>query len=182
MLLRLFQEEVTRQCENALAAAAEIDACLQKILAPGRPAFELIPAFWRAAQALVVSAANVSKALWGAGGKYTEERRPLRESLDVADDSPFRPTRFRNHFEHFDERLDTWWRESTNHNIAVANIGARGSSIGGLEVKEMFRQYDPDTDELIFWGEVYPLGEVVAGLQRLARIAAREAAKPHWPT
>ncbi len=47
--------------------------------------------------------ANISKALWGSGGRLASERAELRASIDVSDDSPLRYVGMRNKFEHFDE-------------------------------------------------------------------------------
>lgn len=59
-------------------------------------------------QTIVVSAANLSKIFWGSGGSKEEDRKPLRELLEVSDDSPLRDPDLRNDFEHFDERLERW--------------------------------------------------------------------------
>jgi hypothetical protein len=134
--------------------------------------------FWRNAQALLVAAANVSKAMWGLRGGKAEQRRPLRESLEVGDDSPLRPTTFRNHFEHIDQRIDQWWEEDERHNIVNTMIGPQ-AMVGGLPPISFFRQFDPATQHLLFWSDEFPLPEVIEEIQRILPIATREAAKPH---
>jgi hypothetical protein len=69
----------------------------------------------------------------------------------------------RNNFEHFDERLDRWWNESKSHNYADMNIGA----IGGVEEIDSFRQYDAGTRELMFWGQNFNTGDIVAETKRI---------------
>jgi hypothetical protein len=66
---------------------------------------ETMEPFWFSLQNLLTAAANISKALWGPGGKWTEERRPFRERLSIPDDSPLQNTDLRNHFEHFDKPI-----------------------------------------------------------------------------
>ncbi len=67
-------------------------------------------------QGFLTAVANISKALWGPKGKRAQERAPLRATLKVDEASPLKPTSMRNNFDHFDDRLDTWWRTSVNHN------------------------------------------------------------------
>ena len=43
--------------------------------------------------------------------------------MDVDDSSPFKVSDPRNHFEHFDERIDDWYLSNPDHNFADANIG-----------------------------------------------------------
>jgi hypothetical protein len=170
MLLRLFQREVERHCQYVLGSWRE----MRVSLAAGE-----LPRFWWFTHGLLTASANISKALWGQRGKYTDERRELRESLAVSDESPLRPTTFRNHFEHFDERLDEWWHTSTNHNYMDDSVMPLGS-VAGLHERDMFRIFDNQTGELRFWGDAYSIPAIIAEVQRLLPIAAMEAAKPHW--
>lgn len=77
----------------------------------------------------LISASNASKLLWGAGNTDEEAealrgaRKPLRESVEVEDSSPLNSRKLRNSFEHFDERLDTWFGKSQNHNYVGRNVG-----------------------------------------------------------
>lgn len=67
---------------------------------------------------------NIAKALWGTqSSKVVLARRPLRESLQVGDDSPLRDVGMRNAFEHLDERIDDWWRHSPKHSLVDRSIG-----------------------------------------------------------
>jgi hypothetical protein len=74
-------------------------------------------------QVILTCAANVSKALWGQGEQWSCERREIRESIGVTDESPFRSVTMRNHYEHFDERIEKWERQSKCHSYADLNIG-----------------------------------------------------------
>jgi hypothetical protein len=170
MLLRLFEREVERHCRYLLVAAHAMQNAL---------AAQDVGGFFMAAQTFVTAGANISKALWGSGGSRTEHRAPLRRSLGVDDNSCLRPTRFRNHLEHYDERLETWWKTSANHNIAEDNIMPAGAIVG-IEPSETFRGFDPTTGELTFWGERLSVPTIVAEAKRIHAIAAVEAAKPHW--
>lgn len=85
----------------------------------------------------------------------------------------------RNNFEHFDERLDRWHRESKQHNCMDLNLGAP-NAIAGIDEIDRFRMFDPGTGELWFWGENFNLKTLVAELNRLRPIATKEASRPHW--
>jgi hypothetical protein len=166
MLLWLFRSHVLEQAE-VLAAALE------------RATRDLrAPTVWVDLQQAVLAAGNLSKLLWGQEGKRTEERRPLRESIGVDDSSPLRLPRMRNHFEHMDERLEQWWRESERHNFADRNIGSR-NSVEGLSEKEHFRWYDPETGILSFWGDQLDLREIGAEVIRILP-GLRESAHRGW--
>jgi hypothetical protein len=86
----------------------------------------------------------------------------------------------RNHFEHYDERLDEWWAKSPDHhNIADMNVMPVGS-LPNFDELSMFRQLDPTTMEVVFWGDKFNIAEIVAEASRLLSIVAKETAKPHW--
>lgn len=70
--------------------------------------------------------------------------------MDV--DSPLKPTCMRNNFDHFDDRLDTWWRTSVNHNSTDYAIASDATNFGGLDQQDIFRLLNPETGEVVFWG------------------------------
>ena len=175
MLLRSFQRQVLLQCEFILLAAADInESC--KAMEEGEDVGTRI---FYAIQNLLVAAANVSKALWGQGGKLSAQRQPLRDSIGISDASPFREVDMRNNFEHFDQRLDQWWNESSHHNMADLNIGPP-EMIKGLDDIELFRHFDPRTRDTVFWGERFNLQELIDEVSRIIPALRAEVAKPHW--
>jgi len=183
-LLRVHQRQIEHQCHAALIAAGQIDAGMNAGGVPGgpgnirvRPNFEIV---FGGIQNLLNAAANISKSCWGAGGKLTVERSDLRASLEITDTSPLANTDLRNHLEHYDERIDRWWRESERHNHVDYSIGPAARSIVGLEPRDIFRHFDPETGHIIFWGEHYDLKELVAAIRDLLPRVNTEASKPHW--
>jgi hypothetical protein len=128
---------------------------------------------------VLTGSANLSKALWGMGGSKAAQREPLRQSLGVSDDAPYKLTRMRNHFEHYDERLDQWWETSSTHNSLDKMIGPP-SAVVGLSDRDRFRVFDPVTGELIFWGESLHVPALVASVAELLPRAESEASRPHW--
>src|SRR5437867_3414185 len=112
MLLRVFQQQVAFQLRALLNAHARLMAALT---------VSDTAEIWFSVEALLSAAANVSKAFWGQGAATNTARKPLRDSLSVSEASPFAERHMRNHFEHYDERLDEWWGKSPTHNIADMN-------------------------------------------------------------
>jgi hypothetical protein len=115
---------------------------------------------WFAIQAALNAAANVSKSLWGQRGRLSDRRKELRESLGVAEDSSLRGVYMRNHFEHFDERLDEWWEKSVRHNVVDHCVGDVQVNVVDLDLIDTFRNYDPRTGDLIFWGDRFNLKDL----------------------
>lgn len=171
ILIRVHQGQIVHQCHAGLNAAQQANSALKK---------NDLEVFWAAIQNLLTAAANIAKACWGAGGKLTAERQDLRESLAVADGSPLANTDLRNHLEHYDERLDRWYRESATRNYVDFNIGPRATAIAGADDKDIFRFFDPETNEVSFWGEHYLLQPLVDEIVRLLPVAKSESSKPHW--
>ena len=175
MLLRLFQSQVKLQCEFMLLAANQANEALRQ----QTPESNI--ALFSALQSLLGSAANISKALWGAGSRFTDERKELRESIGVEDSSPLHEVTMRNNFEHFDERLTKWWDESTRHNYSDLNVGPR-NMIQGLDDLDTFRNFDPRSADLFFWGQTFNVQALVNEIRRILPKATEESEKPHWDT
>lgn len=170
MLLRIFQREVERQCTFALMAAQDLEHALRA---------GDMNRIWYSVQALLVAAGHISMLLWGADQPAAERRAPLRASLSVNDDSLLQPRTFRNHFEHFDERLEQWATSSERRNFADQNVGPPGM-IAGLDPKDYLRNFDATTMAVTFRGDAYPLRPIVDAIRGLREKAAAEAMKPHW--
>lgn len=173
MLLRIFQRQVADQCRLVQESVAVIDDAVT-VGDQDR--------LWIGCQMFVVGAGNVSKVLWGQGparAKVAPRRQPLRDSLGVSDSSPLFEVRIRNNFEHYDERIDEWWRRSKSHNHLDRMIGSP-SMVAGLDDIDRFRVYDPATAQIFFWGEPFDLRPIADECTRIGPVAEREADKPHW--
>jgi hypothetical protein len=177
MLLRAYQGHVVHCCNNVIFGAEEIQK--DPYNASGR--------LWYGIQNVVIGAGNLSKTLWGTGPnkqirqRRLAERKPLRDSLGVKDDSPIRKVKIRNDYEHLDERIEDWWNTSTNRNLVTETIGPPGS-VGGDAIgpKDMHRQFDPTTGDVRFWGNELNIPSVLAEVLRIYPIAVAESRKPHW--
>jgi hypothetical protein len=172
-LLRVFQSQVALQCQFLLAAANEVNVALKE---------RNTERTFYALQNLLNAGANISKALWGAGGKFADQRKPLRDSIGIDDSSPLREVTMRNNFEHFDERLDRWWKESKHHNHMDLIIGPAATTIVGHEETDKFRHFDPTTCNMVFWGQEFNLQTIVTEVQKILPKLQAEANKPNWET
>jgi hypothetical protein len=153
-LLQQFKDQAELQCKFLLHAAEEVDKAIEAGNVTG---------VFCALQNLINAGANISKVLWGAGGKLSAERQPVRDSLGVDDTSPLKNVNMRNNFEHFDERISRWWRESKRHNAVDNNLGR----IDGVEDIDRFRNYDPNTSDLSFWGQDFNIKTLVDATKTL---------------
>lgn len=68
---------------------------------------------WSSIQSILIAAANISKILWP-NKKYNLRGARLRKMLNISDDNILRDRTFRNHFEHYDERIATWFEKQAN--------------------------------------------------------------------
>jgi len=125
-------------------------------------------------QALLISAANVSKLLWGG------DREVLREHLKVSDDSPLASRRLRNHFEHYDERTEKWAAEDPTRTYVDSNIGPLSAFAVG-DPSRFMRNFDPETIVVSFRGESFEIQPVVEAAQAILGVPERGLGQ-EWAT
>jgi hypothetical protein len=126
--------------------------------------------FWYSVQAFLVAAGNISKLLWPSYRKGEEripERGPeVRASLGVEENSPLQPRTFRNHFEHFDVRLEEWAVSSKPRKLIDANIAPMGT-ISSAESGDYLRNFDPTNFAVTFRGDSYHLRPIVEAIEQI---------------
>jgi hypothetical protein len=126
--------------------------------------------FWYSVQAFLVAAGNISKLLWPPyrkGEKQLPERGPqLRAILKVEESSPLEPRTFRNHFEHFDMRLEEWAISSGPLVFIDGNIRPI-QGINGAKPGDDFRNFDHINFAVTFQGDRYDLRPIVEAIQCL---------------
>jgi hypothetical protein len=174
MVLSIFQKEVQKQCEFALTSAAYINNTIQNIK-DGKSGNQL----WYFAQNFLIAAANVSKLLWGSKEKISVQRRPLRDSLDIKENSLLRSRALRNDFEHYDERVETW--ASVPDRKFFIDSNSATIKVIGLEINQddYFRNFDTNRMAITFQGKAYELQPIIDELIEVQKAAVREVNKPH---
>ena len=159
----MFVGEVERQAKFGLMAVADLNAAL------AAPDTDRV---WYSMQNLLIAAGNVSKLLWPAKD-YEERGKTLRQVLTVSDDSVLAPRTFRNHFEHFDERLEQWATAAGPGNFVDSNIGPPGM-ISGLDPSSFLRNLDTKSMALTFRGDAYQLQPIVSALEQVHAQATQQ--------
>ncbi|MFW9994949.1 MAG: hypothetical protein ACFFD4_23105 [Candidatus Odinarchaeota archaeon] len=76
-----------------------------------------------------------------------------------------RDRKFRNHFEHFDERIDKW-AEKGGGSLIDRVIGDL-NKIKGIEPEKTFRHYDPVAKAITFYKEPYSTKVIKDAIQAL---------------
>jgi hypothetical protein len=175
---------VHEQCEYLLAAMDRVSTECAAMRAERRLPR---PSFWGDVQSVVLAAGNVSKLMWGQGGSRADKRAHLRESIGISDNSPLRLTRMRNHFEHVDERLETWFKESSQHIYADGHVFLTPRPPQGMVEADppmdrvnTFREYDAASGTLWFWGDQLNLREIESEVRRIIPTIREKAARPFW--
>jgi hypothetical protein len=203
MLLKIYQDQVKNQCEFTLMAARDINAALSaqndalKMLSDSDPtcaewrqAKQVTEAtadrIWYSLNAFLNAVANVSKLLWPRRDRKTATDFPnrgeeLRESLGVPDDSSLKHRTVRNHFEHLDERYETWWLDSERHIIVSRIMGPLREAVVGPDTKDLFEQFDHAKLIVAFQGDLFELQPIADEISDLLE-AARRAEASSWPS
>lgn len=115
---------------------------------------------WMSIQSILVAAGNVSKILWpGKANKQRGERLRLLLKVDAV--SLLSDRKFRNHFEHYDERIGDWFK---NQSSAVYSDLAMNPILRG-SAPISHRGYNSLTNTLQFRGELLDLNEVLKALE-----------------
>jgi hypothetical protein len=176
----IYLHELVAQCEYAVGSVNRMNQVLQNQGSPSE--------FFREASNFLQHSSAASRLLWppGSGNRREKKRakkrgKHLRTKVEIDDGEALKNRALRNHFEHFDERLDDWAETSPHKNIVDNMIGPR-NAIAGDSVKDQdfMRLFDPATKRLIFRGEPFDVQALVTSLTNIQakarqRITALEA-------
>ena len=117
------------------------------------------------------AAGNVSKILWP-GVKYNTRGESLRQLFKVEENNPLCSRKFRNHFEHYDERVQDWFEN--NSGGAYVDLAMNPFMIDPFfptSSKSTHRGYNSFNNTLVFRGETLDLNEVLTALDTIHKIA-----------
>jgi hypothetical protein len=165
--LGIYLREIDTQCHNAFEFADKCEECLS---------LSNLDGFWRYLPSFLTATAQVSKFLWPDNRSDRARGEQLRRFLGLEDTSPISSRELRNHFEHFDERLDSWRKSSTNRNMVDRSVGLI-SAYRGIELKDFLRFYDPETHKLWVQGISYDIPTIIQTLDEIHKtIISKEIA------
>ena len=131
---------------------------------------------WSSIQSILVAAGNVSKILWPQEKKYAARGKRLRELLKVDDNNILSDRSLRNHFEHYDDRIEKWFKGKTSAVYSDLAIDPLKSMRRNFPTNH-HRAYDPLTQTLTFRGESFDLAAVLKELKEI-RIKCRHFVLP----
>ena len=117
---------------------------------------------WSSIQLILIAAGNVSKILWPIRKEYKDRGIQLRTLLKIEDGNPIADRKFRDHFEHYDERLEKWTENRRGYFDFVMNPSMQ--SFGHQNVS---RGYNVDSNTLVFQGEVLDLNVILTALKEI---------------
>jgi len=121
---------------------------------------------WGAIQSILVAAANVSKILWPARKRYLARGKQLRELLGIDGDNLLSDRTLRNHFEHYDERIEDWF-DSNNSSVYMDSRIDPFEPTPLSPSKFFHRSYNPISRTLSFRNESIDLVAVLAELAEI---------------
>ena len=162
-LLQLLIREIRLQCRFALFAYNDLQEALRPL--DIERAFFFVHAF-------LSHAANVSKLLWPSRSASKVRGERLRSELSIINGSPIELRSFRNHLEHYDERLEDWASSSQRRNIVDMNVMPR-TAIFGVDEGDFHRNLNPQNMEFYFRGEGYDLPSVARELETIENTAKK---------
>ena len=168
--LGIFVEEIITQSEFALISWEYLQAYLMKKKDNNRIFYHI--------QAFLVAVANISKILSPSNNKFKSRGEELRKMLQVPINSPILNRKIRNHFEHYDERIESWASLSKRHNISDMNIScSMFSALPELESIDCMRNLNISRDcenlNLTFHGDSYDLTIAMYAVKELCKRARK---------
>jgi hypothetical protein len=162
--------EIKRNCDLALLAHKDILKYLGS-MKPGDK--ETLDRFWLSVESFLITVANTSKILWPSPPigsdlptEVSSRRESLRGLLSVDDSSPLKHKKFRNHFEHYDFRIEKYAKDYENLTIIDSNIGPIDSVFSGAN-NVIMRHFDTDKFVLRFRDEEYSINQIVTAVNDL---------------
>lgn len=150
----IFMSEIVLQVKIAQRAA--------KRLQTTNETFDNIEV-WCSIQSILIATGNVSKILWPQK-KYKSRGEKLRKLLHVDNSNLLSNRKFRNHFEHYDERIEETFENQTP---VVYRDLAMNPSMYLFENNSSHRGYNSFNNTLVFRGEILDLDAVLNALEEI---------------
>ena len=114
--------------------------------------------------------AMVSKMLMADDQVSVQEKKSIGDILEISNTSPIHNRKFRNHLEHYDERLKKWIQQyGPDVSIGTYNVGPK--SMFAVPGMIFVRHYDPVNYIFTFVNEDFDLRELFEEVERIKHIA-----------
>lgn len=121
---------------------------------------------WCSLQSILIASSNVSKILWPSRKNSKERGEKLRSMLEIENGNILQERKLRNHFEHYDERIDDWFKTNQSAVYIDSKIEPFEPGISGFK-QFAHREYNPLTKVFIFRGEKFDIGGLLVELEKL---------------
>jgi hypothetical protein len=131
---------------------------------------------WCSIQSILVAAGNVSKILWPSRKSSAARGNMLRKLLNIDDSNLLSDRKFRNHFEHYDERIEDWFEKNGSAVYMDSSIDPFESIWRGNPANR-HRAYNPLTQTLTFRGDSVDFAALLNVLEEI-RHKCRHLALP----
>jgi hypothetical protein len=118
---------------------------------------------WSSLQTILISSSNISKILWPVE-KYMDRGTHLRNLLKIDEDNALKARKFRNRFEHYDEKIDKVFRKN---NISSYVDFAMNPSLNTFTNNLCHRGYNSYNSTLIVHGEVLDLTKLISAIKQI---------------
>ena len=163
--LSYYVQEVALQCGHARRAWRELQESI---------AADDVPRAYYHVQALLAATSLIAHVLWPRSSAQEARRgRDLRAALEVSDDSPLKSREMRDHFTHFEQRLDTFLSEprGTVRHFVDLNMYPDGPS---PPPSGRLRHFDPVAMALTLRGDRHDLRPMHAAILELSEQTKRD--------
>lgn len=178
---RVFHGFLGRESAFAMVSVDEMKRMLEKVFGslPPEENAKTVNTFWYSVDAFLMSTGNISKTFWPSPwdenpikDKIIERGRELREILGIENESMFSPKyrTLRNHFEHFDERLDEWFFESKKLPVLIDSGIMPYQTIEifkGFFPSHVLRTFDQNSWILYYREDKLDFGKMIVDIQKL---------------
>ncbi|MEP5610894.1 MAG: hypothetical protein ABJP45_01530 [Cyclobacteriaceae bacterium] len=121
---------------------------------------------WCSIQSILVASGNVSKILWPSRKESRSRGMELRKMLQIEDNNILSSRKFRNLFEHYDERIEEWFSKQSS---GVYTDLAMNPSQNSFMSQTVNRGYNSINNTLVFRGEILDLNEVLNSLNEILK-------------
>lgn len=173
-LVWMFEQELLHQWDHTVRAVSMMNAVLD-----GHTQDQEL--FWFGLDAALGALGNISKVFWptrGAKADTVARCAHLRQEYGLGDGSMLQSRNARDAMEHFDERIDRWYRTSVRRNFADRII-ASPEMIVGIDPEDYARHYDPAAHVITVSGAALEFQRVVGEVDALISLV-RERHEVAW--
>ncbi|MDD7887996.1 hypothetical protein [Flavivirga sp. 57AJ16] len=121
---------------------------------------------WCSIQSILVATGNVSKILWPISKKSKERGEKLREMLCIDENNIIADRNLRNHFEHYDERIETLFENQSS--VSYIDLAFNPFKPEKWEIPKYYQRAYNQVDRILtFRNETLDLKEVLIALESI---------------